>query len=125
MSKPITTRRRVMVKSECYNVNPVALQVPVDSEHVSRKHKIERHSYREKDHKSRQDSESSFDVESTKILTDRQCLHLDEAVSNEKSRARENYTKPNRAKKNVAIRINELISEDQSHTYAAQTVAPP
>src|SRR6266516_2474993 len=122
MSKPITTRRRVMVKSECYNVNPVALQVPVDSEHLSRKYKIECHSYGEKDHKSRQDSESSFHVESAKILADRQCLHLEEAVSNEKTGEREKYPKPNPAKKNVVIRKNEMINKNQNHTYAAQTV---
>src|SRR6266513_2847061 len=122
MSKPITTRLRVMVKSECYNVNPVALQVPVDSEHVSRKHKIECHSYGEKDHKSRQDSESSFHVESTNILADPQWLHPEEAVSNEKTGAREKYPKPNPAKKNVVIRINEMIRENQNHTDTAQAV---
>lgn len=119
MSKPVTTRGRVMVESECYNVNPVATQGRII---LGPKDKIERDRYAEEDNKGWQNPESSFHIEAAKVLTDRQCLHLEEAVSNEKTGEREKYPKPNPAKKNVVIRINEMISENQNHTYTAQTV---
>ena len=108
-----------MVESECHNVNPVATQGRLT---LGPKDKIERDRYAEEDNKGWQNPESSFHIEAAKVLTDRQCLHLEEAVSNEKTGEREKYPKPNPAKKNIVIRINEMISENQNHTYTAQTV---
>ena|SRR5438034_3727168 len=111
-----------MVESECYNVNPVATQGRLT---LGPKDKIEHDRYAEEENKGWQNPESSFCVESAEVLTNRQRLHLEEAVSNEITGEREKYPKPNPAKKNVVIRINEVMSENQNQPYAAQAVEGP
>ncbi len=121
MIEPEAAWLGAMVKRECYNINPEVAQGRM-ARVLAAKHKIEPDRYREEDDKGRQDSESSFHVESAKILADRQCLHLQQAVCNEITGEREKYPQPNPAKQNVELQTNEVIGENQNHTDAAQAI---
>ncbi len=121
MIKPDSVARRVEVKSERYNVNPVATQawrawVPAP------KYKVERNRYREEDNKARQDSESSFGIESAEVLADWQSPHLQKAIGNEITGEGEKYPQPNPTKQNIREWVNEVTGKDQDHTNATQAI---
>src|SRR6266571_903527 len=121
MIEPDSATRRAVVKSECHNVNPVAAQAR-PARVPAPKRKIEYNRYGEEDDKGRQDSESSFRVKSAEVLANRQRLHLQEAISNEKTREREEYPKADPTKQNIGRPTNVVIGENQNHTDATQAI---
>ena len=121
MIEPEPPRRGVMIKSKCHDINPEATQRrmaripgPID--------KIEAHRYAEEDDKSWQDAESSFQVKSAKVLANRQRFHFQKTVGNEKTREGKKDPEPNPSKKDVVVRINEVIGENQGQTDATQSI---